>query len=171
MVAAKDTALRTLAQAVAIVLNEDQTPPGQVRPSIYAQVPREDLMLAWEAVQTMLYPTRHSHLSFLAKRYSLFKQFTPRLLEQLGFRQGFAGDDFGAALQLVSELQAGAPAQAARAGPDRLPETDLAQVRAGRRAQRRAAAGRPTSWPCWPPCATDCARAMYTWPLRTATPT
>jgi TnpA family transposase len=116
IVAAKDTALRTLAQAVAIVLDEDQTPAGQVRPSIYAQVPREDLVLAWEAVQTMLYPTRHSHLSFLAKRYPLFKQFTPRLLEQLGFRQGFAGDDFGAALQLVSELQAGRrrklPAQA-----------------------------------------------------------
>ena len=65
VVAAKDTALRTLAQAVAIVLDEDQTPAGQVRPSIYAQVPREDLVLAWEAVQTMLYPTRHSHLSFL----------------------------------------------------------------------------------------------------------
>ena len=29
------------------------------------------------------------------------------MLKQLGFRQGFAGDDFGAALQLVSELQAG----------------------------------------------------------------
>ena len=43
----------------------------------------------------------------MAKRYPLFKQFTPRLLEQFAFRQGFAGDDFGAALQLVSELQAG----------------------------------------------------------------
>lgn len=60
--------MRTLAQAVEIVLDEDQTPAGQVRPRIYDQVPREDLVLAWEAVQTMLYPTRHSHLSFLAKR-------------------------------------------------------------------------------------------------------
>lgn len=105
--AAKDTALRTLAQAVEIMLDEDQTPAGQVRPRVFARIPREQLVLAWEAVQTMLYPTRHSHLTFLAKRYSLFKQFTPRLLAQISFQHGFTGDDFPAALELVAELQAG----------------------------------------------------------------
>jgi hypothetical protein len=86
VVAAKNTALRTLAQAVEVMLDEDQTPAGQARPNIYAQIPREDLALAREAVQAMLYPTCYSHLSFLAKRYPLFKQFTLRLLEQFEFR-------------------------------------------------------------------------------------
>lgn len=69
----------------------------QVRTIVYEHIPRADLLLAWEAVQSLLYPTRHSHLTFLSKRYGLFKQFTPYLLEQITFQQGFTGDDFGAA--------------------------------------------------------------------------
>ena len=104
---AKDNALQTLGQAVGIILDDDTTPNVQVRETIYAQVPRSELMLAWEAVQALLYPTRHSHLTFLAKRYALFKQFTPTLLDQIVFQHGFTGDDFAKALELVSDLQSG----------------------------------------------------------------
>lgn len=104
---AKDTALFTLARAVGVVLDEEQTPTDQVRQSIYAHIPRDELVLAWEAVQALLYPTRHSQLSFLTRRYSLFKQFTPRLLSQIAFQHGFTGDDFNLALQTVSDLQQG----------------------------------------------------------------
>ena len=78
---AKDTALQTLGQAVGIILDEEQIPPDQVRMVVYTQIPRADLLLTWEAVQALLFPTRHSHLTFLARRYNLFKQFTPHLLE------------------------------------------------------------------------------------------
>lgn len=104
---AKDTAMHTLGLAVGVVLNEADTPPIGLREAIYARVPREKLTLAWEAVQALLYPTRHSHLTFLAKRYGVFKQFTPQFLGYITFCQGFTGDDFGVALQAVSELQTG----------------------------------------------------------------
>lgn len=104
---AKDTALQTLGKAVGILLDDECTPADQVRTIVYEHIPRADLLLAWEAVQSLLYPTRHSHLTFLSKRYGLFKQFTPYLLEQITFQQGFTGDDFGSALLVVSQLQTG----------------------------------------------------------------
>lgn len=104
---AKDTALQTLGQAVGIVLDEAQTPSEQVRAEVFARIPRQDLILAWEAVQTLLYPTRYSHLTFLTKRYTLFKQFTPHLLAQIQFEQGFTDDDFTQALTLVTNFQLG----------------------------------------------------------------
>lgn len=94
-------------QTVGIVLDEQTTPAEQVRTVVYTHVPREELLLAWEAVQALLYSTRHSHLMFLANRYALFKQFTPHLLTQISFKHGFTGDDFEAALQLVTHLQGG----------------------------------------------------------------
>lgn len=105
---AKDTALQTLGLAVSVVLDETQIPPTGLREAIYSRVSREQLTLAWEAVQALLYPTRHSHLTFLAKRYGVFKQFTPQFLGRITFCQGFTGDDFGRALSIVSELQSGA---------------------------------------------------------------
>lgn len=105
--AAKDTAMQTMGLAVGIVLNEAEIPPNGLREAIYARVPREKLTLAWEAIQALLQPTRHSHLTFLAKRYGIFKQFTPQFLGRLTFCQGFTGDDFDVALQAVSELQTG----------------------------------------------------------------
>jgi hypothetical protein len=103
--AAKDTALQTLGGAVKVVLDEAGTPADQVRPAIYQTIPRDKLLLAWQAVEALLHPTRHSKLSFLAKRY--FKQFTPYLLGQIVFQHGFTGDDFGKALELVIGLQQG----------------------------------------------------------------
>ena len=64
-------------------------------------------MLAWQAVEALLYPTRHSKLGFLTKRYGFFKQFSPYLLSQVSFQHGFTGDDFDKALELVIELQQG----------------------------------------------------------------
>jgi len=104
---AKDTAMQTLGLAVALVLDEAQTKSNELREAIFARVPRAQLTLAWEAAQALLYPTRHSYLTFLAKRYGVFKQFTPRLLGQMNFCQGYTGDDFGAALKVVRELQTG----------------------------------------------------------------
>jgi TnpA family transposase len=106
-ISAKDTTMRTLGLAVGVVLDETEIQPTGLREAIYARVPREQLTLAWEAVQALLYPTRHSHLTFLAKRYSIFKQFTPQFLGSMSFCQGFKGDDFGEALQAVSDLQTG----------------------------------------------------------------
>ncbi|PHK04710.1 hypothetical protein VF10_38075, partial [Nostoc linckia z13] len=105
--AAKDTALQTLGGAVKVVLDEAGTPADQVRPAIYQTIPRDKLLLSWQAVEALLHPTRHSKLSFLAKRYGFFKQFTPYLLGQIVFQHGFTGDDFDKALDLVIELQQG----------------------------------------------------------------
>lgn len=105
--AAKDTAMHLLGGAVKVVLDEAGTPAEQVRPQIYQTTPRDKLLLAWQAVEALLYPTRHSKLSFLTKRYGFFKQFTPYFLGQIVFQQGFTGDDFEKALQLVIELQQG----------------------------------------------------------------
>lgn len=105
--AAKDTAMQTLGGAVKVVLDETGTPADQVRPTIYRTISRDKLLLAWQAVEALLHPTRHSKLSFLAKRYGFFKQFTPYLLGQIVFQHGFTGDDFDKALDLVIELQQG----------------------------------------------------------------
>lgn len=103
----KDRALQQMGKVVSIVLDEEQVPAELVRSAVYDQISREDLRLAWEAVESLLFPTRHSQLTFLAHRYSLFKQFTPNLLSQIQFQHGFQEDDFPAALQLLIDLQSG----------------------------------------------------------------
>lgn len=105
MATAKDTALQMLERAVRIVLDKDKTPPNQVRNTIYQTIPRSNLMLACQAVEALLGTTQHSNLSFLTKRYGLFRQFTPYLLGQMHFQHRFVGDDFAQALDLVIQLQ------------------------------------------------------------------
>ena len=121
MAAAKDQALLTLGEAARLVVDEDEVPGPALRATIYEALTREALLTALEVSRTLLQPSRHSHLAFLAERYASVKQFSGQLLTQLHFAHAYQGDDFAQALTLVADLQTGRR----RKLPDDLPQAFL----------------------------------------------
>jgi TnpA family transposase len=103
----KDALMLTLSSVVRLVVDEENVPAKSLRQLIFEQVPKDVLREAVETVHNLTELNKHSHLDFLAVRYSVIKQFSPALLSGLAFQNGFEGDDFFQALQLVIELQSG----------------------------------------------------------------
>ncbi|QKG54847.1 hypothetical protein [Hymenobacter sp. BRD67] len=104
---AKDQALRTLGQAVGLVMDEEHVPNEALREQIYAQVPREQLQAALTAVADFARPARHSYLDYLLPVAARLNMLLGSLLQQVAFEQAFAGDDFAQALTLINELHTG----------------------------------------------------------------
>ena len=104
---AKDQALRTLGQAVGLVMDEEHVPDEALREQIYAQVPREQLQAALTAVADFARPARHSYLDYLLPVAARLNTLLGSLLQQVAFEQAFAGDDFADALILLKELHTG----------------------------------------------------------------
>jgi hypothetical protein len=103
----KDDLLVTLSKVARLVVDEENVPSRTLRQEIFAQVSKEALLEAVTAAGNLSGLNSNSHLNFLANRYSVIKQFSPALLAGLPFQNGFTGDDFYHALQLVTELQTG----------------------------------------------------------------
>lgn len=104
---AKDQALRTLGQAVGLVMDEEHVPDEALREQIYAQVPRAQLQAALTAVADFARPARHSYLDYLLPVAARLNTLLGSLLQQVAFEQAFADDDFADALALVKELHMG----------------------------------------------------------------
>lgn len=104
---AKDQALRTLGQAVGLVMDEEHEPDEALQEQIYAQVPREQLQAALTAVADFARPARHSYLDYLLPVAARLNTLLGGLLQQVAFEQAFAGDDFADALTLVGDLHTG----------------------------------------------------------------
>jgi len=103
----KDELMATLSKVARLVVDEENVPTRTLRQEIFACVSKEELREAVTAAQNLNRLNPHSHLDFLANRYGVIKPFSPALLAGLPFQNGFTGDDFYQALQLVTELQTG----------------------------------------------------------------
>ena len=103
----KDQLMRTLSQVASLVLQEDAIPSASLRKAIFERVDKEELQEAVVLATALTELNRHSHLDFLAARYSHIKQFSVSFLAALDFQNAFEGDDFFQALLLVKELQTG----------------------------------------------------------------
>ena len=101
---AKDQALRTLGQAVGLLMDEEHVPDEALREQIYAQVPREQLQAALTAVADFARPARHSYLDYLLPVAGRLNTLLGSLLQQVVFAHAFTGDDFADALTLTRQL-------------------------------------------------------------------
>ena len=102
----QNQAVKTLTKAVEMVV-DDSIENQYLRHAIFEHLSREKIQEALQVVLKITNPVHQTPLFFLLKAYARFKQFTPHFLSVLNFKVAFSKDNFGAGLDLVTELQNG----------------------------------------------------------------
>jgi hypothetical protein len=103
----KDQLMLTMSRVIHLVVDEENILTKNLRIQIFESIPKEVLQEAVGTVHNLTRLNKNSHLDFLANRYGVIKQFSPVFLAGMAFQNGFQGDDFFQALQLVVEWQTG----------------------------------------------------------------
>lgn len=85
----KDYTMLQTGKALAMVVDEESIPNGQLREAIYENIPKEELIKLIEDSRKLTAPTRHMHLDFLEKRYGYIKQCSVYFLEAITFQDAY----------------------------------------------------------------------------------
>ena len=77
---------------------------GQLRQTIYQQVPADKLRAAIEECERLVRPLDDSHFDFLAHRYGHIREFAPAFLQAFTFRSNLNPDPLLQAVELLRTL-------------------------------------------------------------------
>ncbi len=99
-------AVSTLTKASEMLL-DDSIENNLLREKIFENLSKEQIKEAIDTILKINKPLEQSYLHFLIKSYGRFKQFTPKLLQQIEFKMAFNKDNFEKGLAIVKELQSG----------------------------------------------------------------
>lgn len=114
---AKDDAMETLSWAAAMIVDEENIAPENIRSEIFKKISKDDLLQAVIDTREILRPTRNSFLSFLDNYYIRIRLFSSNFLNSLAFNSPIANDNFLYAIEIVRGLQAGSIKRIPRDAP------------------------------------------------------
>lgn len=99
-----DSAALTLSTACAILLAPEQT-AAQLRETIFAQVPQEQLAVAVEQVESIARPPDDQYYPEILSRWRTVRLFLPTLLDTIDFQATQAGQDILTAVTFLKSIE------------------------------------------------------------------
>jgi TnpA family transposase len=106
VIKSQNQAVKTLTKTVEMVV-DDTIENQYLRSKIFENLSKETIQEALQVVLKITKPAYQTPVFYLLKTYARFKQFTPYLLRVLDFKVAFSKDNFGAGLDLATQLQNG----------------------------------------------------------------